>query len=86
MVGTISLYRRVRNVTHANAGAFGELLVIGFGFVKRAGRLDRKIPFFYPQTEAEVKAIGKANARRNKLSVDQEILEKISGNLIIKTS
>jgi SpoVK/Ycf46/Vps4 family AAA+-type ATPase len=44
--------------------------------LKRAGRLDRKIPFFYPQTEAEVKAIGKANAKRNKLNVSEEILEK----------
>lgn len=44
--------------------------------LKRAGRLDRKIPFFYPQTEEEVKAIGKANAKRNKLNISEETLEK----------
>jgi SpoVK/Ycf46/Vps4 family AAA+-type ATPase len=43
--------------------------------LKRAGRLDRKIPFFYPQTEAEVKAIGKANAKRNKLNIAEKVLE-----------
>lgn len=43
--------------------------------LKRAGRLDRKIPFFYPQTEAEVAAIGKANAKRNKLNIAEKLLE-----------
>lgn len=44
--------------------------------LKRAGRLDRKIPFFYPQTEEEVAAIGKANARRNKLNIAKKVLEE----------
>ncbi len=43
--------------------------------LKRAGRLDRKIPFFYPQTESEVSAIGKANAGRNKLNIAEKVLE-----------
>ncbi len=43
--------------------------------LKRAGRLDRKIPFFYPQSEAEVSAIGKANAKRNKLNIAEKLLE-----------
>ncbi len=43
--------------------------------LKRAGRLDRKIPFFYPQSEQEVAAIGKANAKRNKLNIAEKILE-----------
>lgn len=44
--------------------------------LKRAGRLDRKIPFFYPQSEEEVKAIGKANAKRNKLNIDEKVLDE----------
>lgn len=43
--------------------------------LKRAGRLDRKIPFFYPQSEQEVAAIGKANAKRNKLNIATKLLE-----------
>ena len=43
--------------------------------LKRAGRIDRKIPFFYPQTKEEVSAIGKAAARKNKLNVAPEILD-----------
>ncbi len=43
--------------------------------LKRAGRLDRKIPFFYPQSESEVAAIGKANAKRNKLNIAEKLLE-----------
>ena len=43
--------------------------------LKRAGRLDRKIPFFYPQSETEVSAIGKANAKRNKLNIAEKLLE-----------
>jgi transitional endoplasmic reticulum ATPase len=43
--------------------------------LKRAGRLDRKIPFFYPQTEIEVSAIGKATAKRNKLNISEKVLE-----------
>ncbi len=43
--------------------------------LKRAGRIDRKIPFFYPQTETEVAAIGKATARKNKLNIAAETLD-----------
>lgn len=35
--------------------------------LKRAGRLDRKIPFFYPQTAVEVETIVKAQLRKNKV-------------------
>lgn len=44
--------------------------------LKRAGRLDRKIPFFYPQSAEAVFAIAKAVNRKNKLSIDAETLEK----------
>jgi SpoVK/Ycf46/Vps4 family AAA+-type ATPase len=43
--------------------------------LKRAGRLDRKIPFFYPQTKAEVYAIGQASAKKNKLNFADKVLE-----------
>lgn len=36
--------------------------------LKRAGRLDRKIPFFYPQTTAEVETIVQAQLRKNKVT------------------
>ena len=36
--------------------------------LKRAGRLDRKIPFFYAQTTGEVEPILKAQLRKNKVS------------------
>ena len=35
--------------------------------LKRAGRLDRKIPFFYPQTPAEVETIVKAQLKKNRV-------------------
>lgn len=35
--------------------------------LKRAGRLDRKIPFFYPQNPAEVETIYLAQLRKNKV-------------------
>ncbi len=44
--------------------------------LKRAGRIDRKIPFFYPQSESEVFAIGKAISKKNQLPVDSKVLEK----------
>lgn len=53
--------------------------------LKRAGRLDRKIPLFYPQTIEEVLAISKATVKKNKLSFEDEavnateILEKLVG-------
>ena len=43
--------------------------------LKRAGRLDRKIPFFYPQTESEVSSIGNAVAKKNKLNIAAKVLE-----------
>lgn len=44
--------------------------------LKRAGRLDRKIPFFYPQNADEVGQIGKAIAKKNKLSIDEKVLQE----------
>ncbi len=38
--------------------------------LKRAGRLDRKIPFFYAQTVGEVEIILKAQLRKNKVAND----------------
>jgi transitional endoplasmic reticulum ATPase len=43
--------------------------------LKRAGRIDRKIPFFYPQTKSEVFAVGKASAKKNKLNFADKVLE-----------
>ena len=52
--------------------------------LKRAGRIDRKIPFFYPQTKTEVFAIGKATAKKNKLTIADKVLEtsKIWGEMV----
>ena len=38
--------------------------------LKRAGRLDRKIPFLYSQTPEEVENIARASVRKNKLQTD----------------
>ncbi|MCX6539845.1 MAG: AAA family ATPase [Acidobacteria bacterium] len=35
--------------------------------LKRAGRLDRKIPFLYPQTPEEVENVARASVRKNKV-------------------
>jgi SpoVK/Ycf46/Vps4 family AAA+-type ATPase len=43
--------------------------------IKRAGRLDRKIPFLYPQTAAEVEDILAAQVRKHKLQLAFEIPE-----------
>jgi SpoVK/Ycf46/Vps4 family AAA+-type ATPase len=40
--------------------------------IKRAGRLDRKIPFLYPQSPEEVEAVLQAQVRKHKLKVDLE--------------
>jgi SpoVK/Ycf46/Vps4 family AAA+-type ATPase len=40
--------------------------------LKRAGRLDRKIPFLYPQSAAEVVGILQAQFRKNKVAVEVE--------------
>jgi len=40
--------------------------------IKRAGRLDRKIPFLYPQEPSEVEAVVKAQLRKNKITSDIE--------------
>src|SRR5262249_6224398 len=37
--------------------------------IKRAGRLDRKIPFFYPQNPEEVQRILEAQFRKNKVKI-----------------
>ncbi len=53
--------------------------------LKRAGRLDRKIPFFYPQTVAEVETIVIAQLRKNKVRhqlsfpQDRDALENMVG-------
>ena len=44
--------------------------------LKRAGRLDRKIPFFYPQTTAEVETIVKAQFRKNRVSNELQFPEQ----------
>lgn len=41
--------------------------------IKRTGRLDRKIPFFYPQTTDEVLPIFQAQLRRHKVAVDFDV-------------
>ncbi|MBK8481300.1 MAG: ATP-binding protein [Proteobacteria bacterium] len=41
--------------------------------IKRTGRLDRKIPFFYPQTPQEVQPVLGALIRRHRLSPDFEL-------------
>jgi SpoVK/Ycf46/Vps4 family AAA+-type ATPase len=43
--------------------------------LKRAGRLDRKIPFFYPQIESEVLAIARAVNKKNRLGIAAEVLD-----------
>ncbi len=40
--------------------------------IKRAGRLDRKIPFLYPQEPSEVEAVVKAQLRKNKITSNVE--------------
>jgi AAA+ superfamily predicted ATPase len=40
--------------------------------IKRAGRLDRKIPFLYPQTEEEVSLVAKALLRKHKVKTEIE--------------
>jgi hypothetical protein len=40
--------------------------------IKRAGRLDRKIPFLYPQSAEEVEAVLLAQVRKHKLRADIE--------------
>jgi AAA+ superfamily predicted ATPase len=53
--------------------------------LKRAGRLDRKVPFFYPQTTAEVETIVLAQFRKNKLKhelsfpADRDLLSPMVG-------
>ncbi|HJZ86822.1 MAG TPA: AAA family ATPase [Polyangia bacterium] len=41
--------------------------------IKRAGRLDRKIPFFYPQNADEVQRILEAQFRKNKVKISAPI-------------
>jgi len=43
--------------------------------LKRAGRLDRKIPFLYVQTPEEVENVGKALLRKNKIKTDVDFKE-----------
>lgn len=41
--------------------------------LKRAGRLDRKIPFLYSQTPEEVENVGRALIRKNKVRTDVDL-------------
>lgn len=41
--------------------------------LKRAGRLDRKIPFLYSQAPEEVEAVAKALVRKNRLKTDVDL-------------
>jgi ATPase family associated with various cellular activities (AAA) len=45
--------------------------------IKRAGRLDRKIPFFYPQTAAEVRAVVEAQLRKHRIEADAALSGQI---------
>lgn len=42
--------------------------------LKRAGRLDRKIPFLYMQTPEEVELVAKALLRKNKIKTDVDLV------------
>ena len=44
--------------------------------IKRTGRLDRKIPFFYPQTPDEVEPVLAALIKRHKLTIDFDLAAK----------
>jgi len=53
--------------------------------LKRAGRLDRKIPFLYVQTPEEVELVAKALLRKNKIKTDVDltsIRENFSSKLV----
>ncbi len=53
--------------------------------LKRAGRLDRKIPFLYVQTPEEVELVAKALLRKNKIKTDVDlssIRETFSSKLV----
>src|SRR5215203_1584282 len=53
--------------------------------LKRAGRLDRKIPFLYVQTPEEVELVAKALLRKNKIKTEVElasIRESFSSKLV----
>ncbi len=53
--------------------------------LKRAGRLDRKIPFLYSQTAEEVEMVAKALLRKNKIKTDvnlSELKEEFSRRLV----
>jgi transitional endoplasmic reticulum ATPase len=53
--------------------------------LKRAGRLDRKIPFLYVQTGEEVELVAKALLRKNKIKTDVDlaaIRENFSSKLV----
>ena len=53
--------------------------------LKRAGRLDRKIPFLYSQTPEEVENIARASVRKNKVQTDADfasIRDQFSRKLI----
>ncbi|HEV8661439.1 MAG TPA: AAA family ATPase [Thermoanaerobaculia bacterium] len=53
--------------------------------LKRAGRLDRKIPFLYSQTPQEVENVARALVRKNKISTDVDftsIREAFSQKLV----
>jgi SpoVK/Ycf46/Vps4 family AAA+-type ATPase len=41
--------------------------------LKRAGRLDRKIPFLYVQTPEEVELVAKALVRKNKIKTEVDV-------------
>ncbi len=53
--------------------------------IKRAGRLDRKIPFLYPQTPEDVEAVLQAQFRKHKLRTDVEFprdRDKVSAPIV----
>jgi AAA+ superfamily predicted ATPase len=53
--------------------------------LKRAGRLDRKIPFLYSQTPEEVETVARAQVRKNRINTDVDfatIREGFSAKLV----
>src|SRR6266498_3007673 len=53
--------------------------------IKRAGRLDRKIPFLYPQEPTEVESVLLAQLRKHRIAADLQFprdREAVSGRLV----
>jgi len=51
--------------------------------IKRAGRLDRKIPFLYPQTPEEVILVLKAQLKKHKVRTDVDFPKEIPTDIVV---